>query len=235
MGSIGEKHLSRLAVPKTWQVKKKGIKWISRPLPGSHKMDRSVSLNFIFIHLLNYARTNKEVKHILNNQEIFVDGIRRKNPRFAIGIMDVLSIPKLDQHYRVLLTQKGKIKLLSIDEKESHIKLCRIKNKRPLKKKIQLNLGDGRNLLVEKDEFKTRDTLVIEVPSQKIKETLKLEKGNLVYLTRGKHVGEVGIVEEIKKGKLIYKRDKNLFETDINFAFVIGGKTPVILLSEAKK
>jgi len=235
MGSIGEKHLSRLATPKTWQVKKKGIKWISRPFPGAHAMDRSVSLNFVFIHLLERARNNKEVKHILNHQEIFVDGIRRKNPRFAIGIMDVLSIPKLEQYYRVLLTKKGKIKMLPIDEKESHIKLCRIKNKGPLKKKMQLNLGDGRNILVEKDEFKTRDTIIIEVPSQKIKEVLKLEKGNLVYLTRGKHVGEVGTVEEIKKGKLIYKREKKLFETNLNFAFVIGKKSTSISLSEDKK
>ena len=235
MGSIGKKHLSRLAVPKTWQVKKKGIKWISRPLPGAHAMDRSMSLNFVFRYLLNYAGTNKEVKNILNNQEIFVDGIRRKNPRFAIGIMDVLSIPKLGQYFRILLTEKGKIKLLPIEEKEANLKLARIKNKTPVKKKIQLNLGDGKNVLVEKDEFKVRETLLIEIPSQKIKEVLKLEKGNLIYLIKGKHVGDVGVVEAIKNNKLIYKRDKKLFETDINFAFVIGKKTPSISLSEAKK
>jgi small subunit ribosomal protein S4e len=235
MGSIVEKHLARLAAPKTWQLKRKGVKWIKRPLPGAHAMDRSISLNLVFRHLLNYARTNKEVKRILNNQEIFVDGIRRKNPKSAIGIMDVLSIPKIGQYFRVLLTTKGKIKLLPISENEANIKLCRIKNKTPVKKKIQLNLGDGRNIIAEKDEFKTRDTVVIEVPSQKIKESLKLEKGNLVYLTKGKHVGEIGVVEEIKKGKLIYKRDKKTFETDINFAFVVGKKSPIILLSEAKK
>ena len=235
MGSIGEKHLSRLAVPKTWGIKRKGIKWVSRPLPGAHSMDRSIPLNLVFRDLLNYTRTNKEVKNILNNQEIFVDGIRRKDTRFAIGIMDVLSIPKLDQYFRVLLTKKGKIMLLPIPEKESHIKLCRIKNKTPIKKKIQLNLGDGKNILVEKGEFKVRDTIIIEVPSQKIKEVLKLEKGNLVYLTKGKHVGEVGVIEEIKKNKLVYKREKKLFETDINFAFVVGVKSSSISLSEVKE
>ncbi|MBW2982329.1 30S ribosomal protein S4e [Candidatus Woesearchaeota archaeon] len=235
MGSIGEKHLSRLAVPKTWQIKRKGIKWISRPLPGTHSIDRSMPLSLIFRHLLNYTRTNKEVKYILNNQEIFVDGIRRKNPRFAIGVMDVLTVPKLDQYFRVLLNRKGKLRLLPIQEKEANIKLCRIKNKTPINKKIQLNLGDGRNILVEKDEYKTRDTLVIEIPSQKIKELLKLEKGNLVYLTGGKHVGEVGTIEDVKKNKLFYKRDKKLFETDIKFAFVIGKKAPLISLSEVKK
>jgi len=235
MGSIGEKHLSRLAAPKTWQLKRKGVKWVKRPLPGAHAMDRSISLNLVLRHLLNYARTNKEAKSVLNNQEIFVDGIRRKDPKFAIGIMDILSIPKIEKYFRVLLTTKGKIKLLPISENEANIKLCRIKNKTPVKKKIQLNLGDGRNVLVEKDEFKTRDTLVIEVPSQKIKESLKLEKGNLIYLIKGKHVGETGVVEEINKGKLIYKRDKKTFETDINFAFVVGKKGPVISLSEDKK
>jgi small subunit ribosomal protein S4e len=235
MGSIGEKHLSRLAMPKTWKIKRKGIKWVSRPLPGTHSMNRSLPLNLVFKHLLNYARTSKEVKGILNNQEVFVDGIRRKNPKFSIGIMDVLAIPKLDKYFRVLLTQKGKLRLLPIEEKESNIKLCRIKNKVPVKKKLQLNLGDGRNILVEKDEFKVRDTVVIEVPSQKIKEVLKLEKGNLVYLIGGKHVGEVGTFEDLKKGKLIYKREKKLFETDINFAFVVGKEKPLVSLSEAKK
>jgi small subunit ribosomal protein S4e len=235
MGSIGEKHLSRLAMPKTWQIKRKGIKYISRPLPGTHSMDRSIPLNLVFKNLLNYARTDKEVKHILNNQEIFVDGIRRKNPRFAIGVMDILSIPKLDKYFRVLLTQKGKLRLLAIEEKEANIKLCRIKNKTPVKKKLQLNLGDGRNILVEKGEFKVRDTIVIEVPSQKIKEVLKLEKGNLVYLIGGKHIGEVGTIEDVKKNKLIYKREKKLFETNISFAFVVGKKDPIISLSEAKK
>jgi small subunit ribosomal protein S4e len=235
MGSIGKKHLSRLAAPRTWQVKKKGIKWISRPLPGGHAMDRSVPLNFVFRYLLNYARTSREVRYILNNQEIFVDGIRRKDPRFAIGIMDVLSIPKLDQYFRVLLTRKGKIRLLLIEKKEANTKLCKIMNKRAIKNKIQLNLDDGRNILVEKDEFKVRDTLLIEIPSQKIREVLKLEKGNLIYLTRGKHIGEVGIIEEIKKDKLVYKRDNKRFETDIGFAFVVGKKTPSILLSEVKK
>jgi small subunit ribosomal protein S4e len=235
MGSIGEKHLSRLAMPKTWQIKRKGIKYISRPLPGTHSMDRSMPLNLVFKHLLNYARTNKEVKHILNNQEIFVDGVRRKDPRFAIGVMDVLSIPKLKKYFRVLLTQKGKLRLLAIEEKEANIKLCRIKNKSPVKKKIQLNLGDGRNILVEKDEYKVRDTAVIGVPSQKIKEVLKLEKGNLVYLIGGKHIGEVGAIEDVKKERLIYKRGKKLFETSLNFAFVVGKEKPVVLLSEAKK
>ena len=235
MGSIGEKHLSRLAMPKTWKIKRKGIKWIIRPLPGTHSMDRSIPLNLVFKYLLNYTRTSKEVKGILNNQGVFVDGIRRKNLKFSIGFMDVLSIPKLDKYFRVLLTQKGKLRLLPIEEKESNIKLCRIKNKTSVKKKIQLNLGDGRNILVEKDEFKVRDTIVIEVPSQKIKEVLKLEKGNLAYLTGGKHVGEVGTIEDLKQDKLIYKRGKKLFETSLNFAFVIGKKEPVISLSEDKK
>ena len=235
MGSVGEKHLSRLAMPKTWKIKRKGIKWISRPLPGTHATDRSMPLSLVFRHLLNYARTNKEVKCILNDQEIFVDGIRRKNPRFVIGIMDVLSVPKLDQYFRVLLTQKGKIKFLPITEKEANLKLCRIKNKTSVKNKIQLNLGDGKNILVEKDEFKVRDTLLIEVPSQKIKEVLKLEKGNLVYLTGGKHVGETGTIEDIKQDRLVYKRGNKLFETSLDFAFVIGKKSPSISLSEVKK
>jgi len=39
-------------------------------------------------------------------------------------------------------------------------KLCRIQNKTIVKgKKVQLNLHDGKNKLVEKDEYKTGDVL----------------------------------------------------------------------------
>lgn len=233
MGSRGEKHISRLAMPKSWPIKRKGVKWITRPLPGAHSIKSGLSLNLVFRNLLGYAKTTKEVKNILYNQEILVNGIRRKDVRFIVGLMDIIGIPKLKKYFRVLLDKRGKLALAQIKSDEANILPCRIEKKAQLKKKkTQLNLCGGRNILVEKNEYKIGDTVILELPSQKITHLIKLEKGNLIYLTGGKHTGAIGIIEGIKAGIITYKREKSTFETLAKYAFVIGKEKPVISLLE---
>ena len=38
-------HLKRIAVPKSWPIKRKENKWIARPMPGPHSLNHSISLN----------------------------------------------------------------------------------------------------------------------------------------------------------------------------------------------
>ena len=234
MGSIGEKHLSRLATPKSWKIKKKGIKWVTRPLPGPHSIRLGIPLNIILRDILNYAKTNKEVKNILNNQEIFVDGKRRKEPRFIVGLMDVLSIAKIKTSYRVLINKKGYLVLKQIDEKEEKIKPCKIVGKKSVEKKIQLNLYDGKNILVDKDNYKVGDSVVIELPSQKILNHFKFEKNSSVYLTSGKYVGSVGILQDITNDKITFAVSGENHITLKKFAFVVGKEKPIISI-EAKQ
>ena len=233
MGSIGEKHLSRLASPKKWGVKKKGLKWIAKPKSGAHSIENGIHLLSIFRDMLKYAQTAKEVKKILSNQEIFVDGIRRKDIRFIVGLMDIIFIPKTKESFRVLLTNKGKLTLVSIKEAEANLKPCKIIGKTPIKKKIQLNLFDGKNILVDKADYKVGDTLLIEVPSLKIKDSFALTKGNQLYLTGGKHIGENGVLQEIDDKNIIIKKNKQLIKTSKKYAFVIGKtKSSITLIKE---
>jgi len=51
-------------------------------------------------------------------------------------------------------------------------------------------------------------------------------------LIGGTHIGENGIIKDIKGKKLVYKRNKEEFETLKKYAFVIGKEKPVIKLSE---
>ena len=223
MGSKVEKHLSRLAMPNTWKIKRKRIKWVTRPLPGPHSIDSGLPLNVLLRDTLKLARTAKEVKNILNNQEILIDGVRRKEPKFIVGLMDTVAIPKIKKYFRILFNKKGNIIAFEIKPDEAKVKPCKIKCSTVIKKgKFQLNLYDGKNILTKDKSYKVGDTAVIELPSQKIKEFLKLEKGATVYLTGGKHIGETGIVEDIKENRLVYKRGEDTFETLKNYAFVIG-------------
>ena len=233
MGSKVEKHLSRLAMPRSWKIKRKERKWVTRPLPGPHSFKLGMPLNVLLRDVLGYASTAKEVRFILNNQEIFVDGIRRKEPKFIVGLMDVVSMPKVKKHFRVLFDKKGHIMALEIKPEEAKIKPCKIIDKTVVKKgRLQLNLYDGKNILTEDKAAKVEDSVVIELPSQKIKELLKLEKGAVVYLTGGGYIGETGIIEEIKGDRITYKREKDVFETLKEYAFVIGKGKPMIQLSE---
>lgn len=233
-----KKHLSRLTAPKSWPIKtRKGIKWIVKPSPGPHALNHCVPLSLVIKHLLKYAKTTREVKKILNEEKVRVDGKARKDHRFPIGVMDVLETPETKEAFRMLYTLKGKFKANKISAGESKLKPAKIVGKRILKgKKIQLNLYDGKNMIVDKGEFKVNDTLMLSMDAKPaIKKHLKFEKGALVYLIKGKHMGLSGTIEEIKpvfRNQIIKVKSKNkTFETSKDFAFVIDDS---ISLGEAK-
>ena len=223
-------HLKRLAIPKSWKVKRRGLTFIVRPYPGPHSIKLGLSLNSVMRDILRIAKNSKEVKKILHDNEILVDGIRRKEQKFPVGIMDVVEFKKSNEHYRVVL-DKGKIRLIAIDKKEGTIKPCRITGKSKVKGKTQLNLYDGKNILVEKDEYKVGDTVIIGLPKQDIKENIKLEKGCSIYLIGGKHIGDIGKIEGIITNKITYKNEKGeIIETLKKYVFVVGKDKPVVSL-----
>lgn len=221
------KHLKRLNAPKSWPIKKrKGIKFITKPLPGPHSLNKSIPINILLKDVLDYAQTTREVKKILNESKILINNIIRKDPGFPVGCMDTISIPSTNEYYRLIYNEKGKFILKPIKKEEAGFKLYKIQNKTLLKgNKIQLNLEDGKNILVPKDGYKVGDSILLE--NNKIKKHLKLEKNALIFLTDGKHIGKIGVLEEIYKPspvtetKISFKLDNKKFETLKKFAFVV--------------
>jgi small subunit ribosomal protein S4e len=161
--------------------------------------------------------------------------------------MDVVSIPEINVNYRVVPSEKGLI-FNPIKEEETKFKICRIENKKTLDKgNVELNLHDGRNLLVhvenpqkpDEDVYKTFDTLKIGIPKQEILEHVKLEKGSIVAFADGNNVGKYGTVTSIeeqtgqkRKNFLISIQDEKgeTFQTVLNYAFVVGDKKLKITL-----
>jgi len=222
-------HLKRLIAPKTWKIKRKGIKFIVRPNIGPHSLSTSMPITIVIRDLLGYAKTRREVKNILQNKEVLVDGIRRKDSSFPVGLFDVVRIKDTKEQFRVMLDNKGNIELLKIDEKGAGIKPYKIAGKTKTKKKTQLNLFDGRNIILDKDEYKVGDTVVVDLSKKEIKTNIAFKKGSMVYLIAGKHTGSIGFIEDIAGKKIIYKTEKgSVFETLKKYAFVIGGEKPAI-------
>jgi len=235
---MGKKnHLSRLAAPKSWPVKRKGIKWIAKPIPGAHNINYAMPLVVIIRDLLGITHSSKDTKNIVNSGEILVNNQRVRKIRIPVGLFDVLSIPKSKQFYRIVINKKGEIHLIKIDEKDANILPLKIKDKTILKKgKVQLNFTNGWNLLVTK-KFSREETLFFDLSQKKITDSVKLEKGNTIYVIKGRHAGKVAVIEDLKtSGKIrkqkiaILKNDKETWETLADNLFVIGKTKPVIKL-----
>src|SRR5688572_15833761 len=104
--------------------------------------------------------------------------------------MDVVSVPKVKGSWRVVIDEKARLRMAPIEEAQAAWKLCQITGKTTVAGgRTQLNLHDGRNLLVKKDDYQTGGVLRLEVPSQKILGHYPLGEGAQVLVTAGRHAG----------------------------------------------
>jgi len=230
--------LKRLLAPKYWKVQKKMKKWVVVPRPGPHKKFECIPLQIIVRDILKIAETGKEAKTIIKRGEVFVDGKPRKDHAFPVGLFDTIAIPKIEKFYRVISTSHG-LSLVEINKKESNLKICKIINKTSVKnKKTQLNLHDGKNLLVEKDFYKTGDSLLLELPKNKIINHIKLEKNVLGIVSKGVDSGKICVVKEVVApktkipAKIICELEGKRKEILKDRFFVVGREKPLITVSE---
>jgi small subunit ribosomal protein S4e len=234
------KHLKRLNAPRTLRLHRKEKTWTVRPSSGPHSLEKSIPLGLIVRDYLNLVDTLGEAKIVITNGEILVDNVKRKSHKFPCGLMDVVSIPKIKKDYRILFDNRGKLTLVPIDSKDATWKLCRIENKTIVKEKqIQLNLHDGRNHIVKKDEYKKGDVLKISFKDKKISDIYKFEKGTISMITGGSHIGEVASIEDIEiipssKPNLAKMKGKSDFLTLQEYVFPVGKTKPIIELPEVK-
>ena len=121
-----------------------------------------------------------------------------KTETFGVGLMDVLTLG--EENYRCVLDHNGRLQYRPIGAKEAAWKVCRIEGKTTIKGgRTQLNLHDGRNILVDdasKDAYSTGDSLKISLPDQKILEHIRFGEGTRCYLIGGAHVGSTAAVKE---------------------------------------
>jgi small subunit ribosomal protein S4e len=234
------KHLKRLAAPRTYRLHRKEKTWTIKAQPGPHATEQSLPLGLIARDYLGLCDTYKEVKRIIAHGEILVDGAIRKNHKFPCGLMDVISVPKMQKNYRIMYDQNGKLALVPIEGADAHWKLCLIKNKTIIKgKKIQLNLHDGRNMIVDKDEYKTGDVLKISFKDSKVTEVFKFEKGTVSLIIGGSHIGQLANIKDIEmvassKPNLAFMQGTEEFSTISNYVFPVGKTKPVISIPEVK-
>jgi small subunit ribosomal protein S4e len=234
------KHLKRLAAPRVLRLHRKERVLTIRAAPGPHPLELAIPIGLVVRDYLSLCDTYKEARKIVSNGDILVDGVKRKNIKFPCGLMDVISIPKMRKNVRILFDRNGKLTLVPISESDAEWKLCRIQNKTIVKgKKVQLNFHDGKNKLVEKDEYKTGDVLKISFKENKIDEVYKFDKGTVSMIIGGSHIGEIASIDEIQvvassKPNLAKMKGEKEFSTIAEHVFPIGKTKPAISLPEVK-
>jgi small subunit ribosomal protein S4e len=232
------KHQKRVTVPASWPISRKNKKWVAKTSPGPHSATESMPLVMVIRDLLKIVDNAREAKRVLYEGKVLVDGRSQKDYKLPVGIFDVISIPLLNQQYRMLKDEKGMF-YLSLLEPGNVRKLARIENRTILKgKKQQLNLSDGSNKLDE-GNYKVGDSLVLSLPEKNIEERIEYKVGNLAMVVGGKHSGQTGKIKEIitvksSQPNRVIISGKEEFETIEEYVYMIGRDEPVIKLGAVR-
>merc|ERR1712071_422263 len=103
-----KKHLKRLAAPKSWMLDKLGGVFAPRPSTGPHKLRESLPMVVFLRNRLKYALNNSEATKIVMQRLIKVDGKVRTDPNYPAGFMDVITIDKTGEYFRLVYDVKGR-------------------------------------------------------------------------------------------------------------------------------
>jgi small subunit ribosomal protein S4e len=216
--------MKRLAMPRSWPLPRKTSIWVTKAAPGAHTLELCMPVVVVIRDILGYAKSTREVRHILHNNLVSIDGRICKDSRRGVGFMDVLTLG--EENYRCIVDQKGILRYRQISKKEAETKVCRINGKTTVKGgKTQIHLHDGRNILTDDaGEYNTGDSLVLALPSQEIKEHIRFSDGIKCYLTGGAHVGEFAEVSEyiVKRSSMPNEVQFADFGTVMSNVFAVG-------------
>jgi len=236
-------HIKRLAANRHIRLPKKVKKFVISIMPGKHPKDEAIPLGYVIRDILGHALTYKEARKAVGKKYYYVDGRLARDIKTPLGVMDVLEVIATGETYRVVYNEKGILDLIKISKKDASRKIGSIRYKRLVKGgNIMITTHDGRNFVLpyeEGNKYKVGDSILFEIPSQKIIKRLELKPGAFVMIVRGKWAGKVGKVKEIEiirglEPNKITIEDENGTEitTLKDYVMVLGEDKPEVKIRE---
>ena len=235
MGSIaGSKKLKRQMAPTFWGISRKEKRFVITVRPGSHPKNNSIPSAVFIRDTLKKVKTLREAKSSIYNGKVKIDGVIQKSLHHSIGLMDVVELDGTEDMYR-LVPKDGRLLVpIKIDGAEKSKKLVKVKSKTSIKGgKTQIGFHDGRAIITDTN-VNVDDTCLLQIPEQKILETIKFEKNSQVVITKGINAGHIGPINEIKQGTFTLPKrvslliDDKTIEIPANITMVVGKEKPVI-------
>merc|ERR1711881_219162 len=196
MGRRGpKKHLKTLNAPHHWMLPKTGGVFSYRPNAGPHKLRECLPLAVFIRNRLHYALSGKECMKIMMGRMIKVDGKVRTDVKYPAGYMDVITIDKTNENFRLIYDTKGRFIVHRITSEEASYKLCRVKKLYSTKDNVPfLVTHDGRSIRYPNPDCKVGDTVELDLASNKITNWVKFDTGNMCHIIGGKNVGRMGVI-----------------------------------------
>jgi len=224
--------MKRLNAPKHWMLDKLSGVFAPRPSTGPHKLRECLPLIILLRNRLKYALTAREVQLILNQRLVKVDGKVRTDTTYPAGFMDVVSIEKTNEVFRLLYDTKGRFAIQRITPQEAAYKLCKVRKTAIGAKSVPyLSTTDGRTIRYPDPLIGQHDTVKLDLTTGKITDFIKFDVGNLVTITGGHNIGRVGVITHRERHPgsfdIVHVRDAagQQFATRLGNVFVIGKGT----------
>lgn len=225
-------HLKRSGMPKFWPLARKRVRFASVPVPGAHPKKESLPLNVVVRDIFKLCETNKEAKKIIKNKELVVNSKEITEERLPVGIMDIVTVKQNKKSYLVIPSKKG-FDFRELTERQIDEKYSKIIGKRLVKKGLQLNLHDGRNILLKKEDSKKYhigDTIKTSLKTNKIVEIVPYKVGEDVLIIKGKNRGVKGKLKELiikkdmygQRAKVEINKEDKLFMKNLIFVVPKG-------------
>jgi small subunit ribosomal protein S4e len=231
-------HLKRLNSPVSWRIAKKTNKFVTKTAPGPHNATAMPIAIWLRDHM-GIALTMKEIKKILTDRSIFVNGRTCTDPKMGIGVFDIVAIPKMSKYYRILLNKRGDVISVEIDEDAAKTRLCKIANKTIIKGgKVQLNLRYGANIIAD-HTCRPKDSVVLSLEEENrfaIVDHFPFAEGNVAMVIGGRHSGKVGRIVEIQlvpgsiANRVVLEELATgaRYDTIENYVFMVGRDEPAV-------
>ncbi|HOX35297.1 MAG TPA: 30S ribosomal protein S4e [Methanoregulaceae archaeon] len=231
-------HLKRLNAPDSWHISKKTTKFVTKTSAGPHNAN-AMPVAVWLRDRMGLARNMKEVKQILSQKDVIINGRPCRDPKMGIGIFDIIALPKIGKYYRILRGKDGRHVSIEIDAESAKSRLCKVKNKTVVSGgKVQLNMRDGANILAD-NTYKPGDSLVISLEPEtrfKILDHFPFTAGNMAMIIGGRHSGKIARIIEITKvpgsvpNRVILEDEatKTRFDTITPYIYMVGRQTPAL-------
>jgi len=231
-------HLKRLNAPDSWHIAKKTTKFITKTAPGPHNANAMPIAVWLRDHM-HLALNLKEVKQILGQNDVIINGRPCRDPKMGIGIFDIIALPKIGKYYRILRDKNGRHVSVDIDAEAAKSRLCKITGKTVIAGgKVQLNMRDGANLLAD-NTYKPGDSIVLSLEPEnrfKIIDHFPFAVGNMAMIIGGRHSGKVARIADIVTipgsvpNKIILEDEatKTRFDTIAPYIYMVGRQSPAI-------
>ncbi len=199
MGNRGKsRHIKGLAAPKYFGIHRKEFRYVTKPNPGRHTLERSVSV-LLAMKKTGVANSTSEAVKILRSGNVLVNNRIIHESKFPIGLNDILEIKGSGKAFKVSIESHAKITFEEEKKPDYESQVYRVIGKyMTTKGQLMIRLHDG-SIAKAKNDVKVNDSVILDA-KRNIKKILNLGAGAECFVIKGVHVGKIGRIKTITKG-----------------------------------